>query len=52
VLELGGRASLAALLDRLRSLLATLELHPLAGRLWIIEPGRARMHLPSGDEEE
>jgi predicted nuclease of predicted toxin-antitoxin system len=52
VLELGGRASLPALLDRLRSLLATLELHPLAGRLWIIEPGRVRMHLPSGDEKE
>jgi predicted nuclease of predicted toxin-antitoxin system len=50
VLELGGRASLAALLERLRSLLATLDLHPLAGRLWIIEPGRVRMHLPSGDE--
>jgi hypothetical protein len=28
-----------------------LELHPLAGRLWIIEPGRVRMHLPSGDED-
>jgi predicted nuclease of predicted toxin-antitoxin system len=51
VLELGGRASLAALLERLRSLLATLELHPLAGRLWIIEPGRVRMHLPSGDRD-
>jgi hypothetical protein len=51
VLELGGRASLPALLERLRSLLATLELYPLTGRLWIIEPGRVRMHLPSGDED-
>jgi predicted nuclease of predicted toxin-antitoxin system len=45
VLELGGRASLQSLLDRLRSLLINLQSHPLAGRLWIIEPGGVRMHL-------
>ena len=52
VLELGGRASLEALLDRLRALLTNLESHRLAGRLWIIEPGRVRMHLRSGDEDD
>ena len=40
VLELGGRASLEALLGRLRAMLANLQSHPVAGRLWIIEPGR------------
>jgi predicted nuclease of predicted toxin-antitoxin system len=52
VLDLGGRASLEALLDRLRALLMNLESHPLAGRLWIIEPGRVRMHLRSEDEDD
>ena len=52
VLELGGRASLEALLARLRAMLANLEAHPLAGRLWIIEPGRVRMHLRSEDQDD
>ena len=51
VLELGGRASLPALLDRLRALLANLESYALEGRLWIIEPGRVRMHLRSADDD-
>jgi predicted nuclease of predicted toxin-antitoxin system len=50
VLELGGRASLEALLSRLRAMLVNLESHPVAGRLWIIEPGRVRIHLRSQDE--
>ena len=52
VLELGGRASLEALLDRLRALLTNLDSHSVAGRLWIIEPGRVRMHLRSEDEND
>ncbi len=52
VLELGGRASLEALLARLRALLTNLDSHPVAGRLWIIEPGRVRMHLQSEDEDD
>lgn len=52
VLELGGRASLEALLDRLRALLTNLESHPVAGRLSIIEPGRVRMHLRSEDADD
>jgi predicted nuclease of predicted toxin-antitoxin system len=51
VLELGGRASLEALLDRLRALLTNLASHSVAGRLWIIEPGRVRMHLRPEDED-
>lgn len=52
VLELGGRPSLEALLARLRTLLATLQPHSLAGQLWIIEPGRVRIHLARDDAEE
>ena len=52
VLELEGRASLEALLDRLRALLTNLDSHSVAGRLWIIEPGRVRMHLRSEDEND
>lgn len=52
VLELGGRASLEALLARLRAMLVNLENHPVAGRLWIIEAGRVRMHLRSEDEND
>jgi predicted nuclease of predicted toxin-antitoxin system len=52
VLELGGRASLEALLARLRAMLANLESHPIAGRLWIIEAGRVRMHLRSEGEDD
>ncbi len=51
VLELGGRASLPAMLDRLRGLLKNLESHSIAGRLWIVEPGRVRMHLHRTDDE-
>ena len=52
LLELGGRASLEALLARLRAMAANSEDYPLAGRLWIIEPGRVRMHLRSEDQDE
>ncbi|MBI1774311.1 MAG: DUF5615 family PIN-like protein [Proteobacteria bacterium] len=50
ILELGPRVTTEALLDRLRSLLAILETRPLAGALWIIEPGRIRIHL--GHDED
>jgi len=38
VLVLGGRASLAAMLNRLRAFLRNLEFHSFAGQLWIVEP--------------
>jgi hypothetical protein len=50
ILELGPRATFRAVLDRLRDLLAVLETRPLAGALWIVEPGRLRIHI--GDHEE
>ena len=50
VLDLGGRASLKAVLDRLRAMLATMQTRPVAGRLWIVEPGRVRVHLRQQNE--
>ena len=52
VLELGGRASLQTLLDRIQTLLANVKSHPLEGRLWIVEPGRVRMHLRRSEDDQ
>jgi predicted nuclease of predicted toxin-antitoxin system len=46
VLELGGRPSHDALLDRIRQLAMLLERHELAGAFWVVEPHRVRMHKP------
>ena len=51
VLELGGRASLTAMLNRLRAFLGNLESHSVTGQLWIVEPGRVRIHLRSEDPD-
>ena len=45
ILELGGPASLRALLDRLREFLALAATEPVHGKLWIVEPGRIRVRL-------
>jgi Domain of unknown function (DUF5615) len=45
VLELGGPASLHLLHSRLRDFLAFALSRSVAGELWIIEPGRVRVHL-------
>lgn len=45
VLELGGPASLRLLLSRLNDFLAFVASRSVAGELWIIEPGRVRVHL-------
>lgn len=45
VLELGPRPNLQKLYDRLRGLLAVLDTQTLTGALWIVEPGRVRIHL-------
>ena len=50
VLEAGPRASVPAILDRLKAFLAVLETRPVAGSLWIVEPGRVRIH-PRDPEE-
>jgi predicted nuclease of predicted toxin-antitoxin system len=50
VLELGSRATLQAIVGRLRDFLAVLQSQSVSGALWIVEPGRVRIHL--GDEQE
>lgn len=45
VLEAGPRASVPAILDRLKAFLTVLETRSVAGSLWIVEPGRVRIHL-------
>jgi predicted nuclease of predicted toxin-antitoxin system len=50
VLEIGPRATHAALLDRVRELLTVLRTRSPNGALWIVEPGRVRIHLPADDD--
>jgi predicted nuclease of predicted toxin-antitoxin system len=49
VLELGSRATTDALLDRLRGFLHVLERRPIGRELWIVEPGRVRVHVRDDD---
>ena len=50
VLELGGPASLHSLHDRLRDFLALAAVRSVSGELWIVEPGRVRVHLEKDGE--
>ncbi len=50
ILEIGPRATIDALLDRMKTLLALLQTRSVAGALWIVEPGRVRIHLREGEE--
>jgi predicted nuclease of predicted toxin-antitoxin system len=52
VLEIGPRATHAALLDRVRELLTVLGTRSPSGALWIVEPGRVRIHLPADDDAQ
>jgi len=45
VLEPGPRVTLQSLLDRLRDVIALVATRSPAGELWIVEPGRVRIHL-------
>ena len=47
VLEIGPRVTHALLLERVRELIMVLKTQAPAGALWIVEPGRLRIHLPS-----
>ena len=49
VLELRSRATTDALLDRLKAFLEVLERQPLGRELWIVEPGRVRIHASDED---
>jgi hypothetical protein len=50
ILEPGTRATPQALLDRLRDFLALAEMRSPEGTLWIVEPGRVRIHLRGNDD--
>jgi predicted nuclease of predicted toxin-antitoxin system len=52
VLEIGPRATHTALLDRVRELLIVLRTRSPNGALWIVEPGRVRIHLPADDDAQ
>ena len=52
VLEIGPRATHAAPLDRVRDLLIVLNSRSPEGALWIVEPGRLRIHLPPEDDAQ
>src|SRR5262245_62137138 len=45
VLEVRPRAGVQAILDRLKDFLAILATRSVVGSLWIVEPGRVRIHL-------
>jgi predicted nuclease of predicted toxin-antitoxin system len=45
VLEVGPRATAQSIVDRLRDMVAVLETRSVVGALWIVEPGRVRIHL-------
>jgi predicted nuclease of predicted toxin-antitoxin system len=49
VLELGGAASAALLQARITEFLRLAERRAVSGTLWIVEPGRVRVHLEKGD---
>ncbi|HJU17405.1 MAG TPA: DUF5615 family PIN-like protein [Stellaceae bacterium] len=46
----GSRMSHRGLLQRTRKLLALLETHSPDRALWIVEPGRVRIHAANGEE--
>jgi predicted nuclease of predicted toxin-antitoxin system len=50
ILELGPHPSLQSVLNRIAELAQLIKIHPLAGTLWIVEPGRVRIHL--GDDDD
>ncbi|MBV8534612.1 MAG: DUF5615 family PIN-like protein [Alphaproteobacteria bacterium] len=49
VLDVGPRTTLQGIVDRLREFLAVLERQSVEGALWIVEPGRVRIHLRNGE---
>lgn len=44
ILELGPRPTLSGIEARLRDFIALAEVEPVAGALWIVSPGRVRIH--------
>lgn len=52
ILSMPGRATAGLLQMLIDQLLAGLERYPLVGRLWIVEPGRIRLHAGEKEENE
>jgi hypothetical protein len=50
VIDAGPRASHRGLLDRTRELLTIIKTRSPEHALWIVEPGRLRVHLSEDDE--
>lgn len=50
ILELPQRATAESLHRRLEEFLAVLAIRPMERELWIVEPGRVRIHQPDLDE--
>lgn len=48
VLELPRRLNPQSVIARLKELLVLVSLRPIHGQLWIVEPGRVRIHHPDG----
>jgi predicted nuclease of predicted toxin-antitoxin system len=49
VLRPPSTVTLSLLTDLVRSLLTALQQESIAGRLWVVEPGRIRVHDESGE---
>jgi len=49
ILEPGAPATIGLLQGRLREFLTLAEMRPVEGELWIVEPGRVRVHLEKDD---
>jgi predicted nuclease of predicted toxin-antitoxin system len=45
VLDLGQRATIQAMMERLEDFLEMAEATSVTGALWIVEPGRVRVHM-------
>lgn len=52
VLKVPGRASRVLLLTLIKAFLDVVSEQEIGGRLWIVEPGRIRMHEPSGSQQQ
>jgi predicted nuclease of predicted toxin-antitoxin system len=50
ILEMGGPASLRLLRARLGDFLSLAATRSVSGELWIVEPGRVRVHLDKDDD--
>lgn len=44
ILDCRGRLSPSSIRARVKDLVTLLKAHPIDGRLWIVEPGRLRIH--------